>query len=106
MDDLKAILDAAAKEVTVDCWADIQTPREAFCRTSLSSGPSTHRLERMAPDLAADNIRLERENERLRKALEKIRDRSDQMVWGEDHEIAAAMRDMEEIARAALEGRE
>lgn len=56
------------------------------------------RLIAMAPDLAAEVVRL-------RNALEKIRDRSDQMIWGEDHEIAAAMRDMEECARAALEGR-
>jgi succinate dehydrogenase/fumarate reductase flavoprotein subunit len=39
---------------------------------------------------------------RLRKALEAILVRDEQMIWGEDYEYREALHDMVAVARAAL----
>jgi hypothetical protein len=46
---------------------------------------------------------LRADNDRLRGALKKISHRPDQIIWGEGGEVRCAMRDMEEIADAALD---
>lgn len=85
-------------------------------RTESGSSEANAHLIAMAPDLAADKIRLERENERLRRALEEIVEPTaameDRLEDGErlDELMAIALAHdagyLKGIARAALEGRE
>lgn len=94
MDDLKEILDAAKAETTIACWADIRPRVSAHCRTTLSSGRATHQLEEMAPDLAAEVLRLRAEVERLTGALRKA----------EDGDFQQCLANYRAIRRAALKG--
>ena len=63
-----------------------------------------HDLSEPCFDSLMDEIKtLRAQRDALKAALCKIESRPDKMIWGEDYEITEAMRDMEEIARKALE---